>query len=115
VTRRPTSHERTDLRPATVHDDRKDADRLQEDDVLGEALERTGFPHGCEVAVPHGGAGGARSVATARSGEGVTAVLDDDGAPREAPNVRQRVAEHGRLHCCGQLDRAHDRPMLSST
>ena len=32
-------HQRADLRAAAVHDDRQDADRLEQDDVLGELLE----------------------------------------------------------------------------
>ena len=92
-----TGHQRADLRASTVHDDRQDADRLEQDDVLGELLE---WP---------------RRFAGPLIGEGVSSVLDDDGPPGEAADVRQRVAEHGRLDGSGKVDPAHDRPMLSST
>ena len=62
-------HERADLRAAAVHDDRIDADELQQDDVEGERL--------LEVGPLHRGA----------------AILDDDGLSPELPNVRERLHE----------------------
>ena len=64
------SHEVADLRAAAVHDDRADADRLQQHDVLGEA--------GGEVGIDHG----------------VAAVLHHDGRAEEAPDVGQRLDQH---------------------
>ena len=62
-------HERADLRPAAVDDDRIDADEVQQDNVERERL--------LEVSLVHGGA----------------AVLDDNGLPPELPDVRERFHE----------------------
>ena len=65
-------HQGADLGPAAVDDDRAQADEAHQDDVLGEHVE----------GVVAGGAG-----------EGVAAVLDDDGLAGEAADVRQRLDE----------------------
>jgi hypothetical protein len=90
VTRRPSTKV-GDLRSATVHDDRVDADEPHEDDVLREELRELGRIHG------------------------VPAVLHDDGAARELPDVGQRVGEDGRpfLGGGGALV-GHDVPRFSS-
>src|SRR5687767_1990833 len=58
-------HERADLRTATVHDDRIDADEPQEDDVERELFLEVGLLHRA------------------------AAVLDDDGLAGELTDVRQ--------------------------
>ncbi len=72
-------HQLGDLRTAAVHDDRAHPDEAHQHDVLGEQGER----------IVVGGAG-----------EGIAAVLDDDGLAGEPPDVRQRLDEDRRLERC---------------
>ena len=86
----------------------------QQHDVLGEALEGLGLRRPARL--PERPRRRRRRRRRGLAGrQGVAAVLDDDGPSREPPDVRQRVAQHSGLDGCGQLDLAHDRPMLSST
>ena len=62
-------HVARDLRPAAVDDDRVQADVLEQDDVAGEVLAQLGVGHRR------------------------AAVLDDDGAAVELPDVRERLEE----------------------
>ena len=66
------AHQRRDLRTAAVDDDRAHADEAHQHDVLGEDVE---------------------GVVLGRAGDGVAAVLDDDGLAGEAADVRQRLDE----------------------
>ena len=65
-------HQLADLGAAAVDDDRPHADEAHQHDVLGEQRE---------------------GVVVGRAGQGVAAVLDDDGLAGEAPDVRQRLDE----------------------
>ncbi len=69
-----------DLRPSAVHHHRVEPDKLQQGDVTREIL--------LELVVHHG----------------VTTVLDHDGHPRKAPDIRQRFDEYaGNLFVHGQF------------
>ena len=59
-----------DLRPAAVHDDRVDADLLQQDDVAGEGIAARGAAHR------------------------MPAILDDEGVPGIAPHIGQRLGQN---------------------
>ena len=59
------------LRPAAVHDDRVDADLLQQHDIAGERI----FGHAV--------------------GHGMAAIFDDQGMPGIAPHVRERLRQDG--------------------
>ena len=85
-------HEVADLRAAAVHDDRPDADRAHEHDVLGERGRQRGVDHG------------------------VAAVLhDDDGAP-EALDVGQRLDRAARPAAAACVGGGRQEvPMFSST
>ena len=75
-------HQRADLRAAAVDDDRAHPDEAHQHDVLGEQVE---------------------GVVVGRAGEGVAAVLDDDGLAGEAADVRQRLDEDvGDRACLGR-------------